>query len=536
MRLGTNSISTPYFGPRVFEDAQRCPALASIALMGRSPTPESHAESEGASAIVAAKMDGGGWMAAMTLLKALAYEGKTTSWASGTHAAQDLTALAMRRIPNLPAGVREFAVTTVEGLLEAQAETSEVLPFVPGFISRGYRGGTLHAGGVFLFAAGNVTQVWRLILGSGRSDRPQHDWALTAAYAVAESRRSDSGMAAHRVSVHEFHASDGSSDTIASWTLEEVEQRFTAELDPRLASMAHNLTVTPGAHCSSCRFVAACPAVPHTTGLLPGVPRQPQVTTVSPSDLKSFGVCPARYDLLSVQGLSRTLVASSTAMARGSTVDAWLTAAHSNPDAGRCAPPEVPLTDNLLAREPAVAATLETLADRPSQEYDDALNTVVAMLRQHESVCPVRDADPHSHATQRTHALLDLDTQILLVTRPDSEYTVQGTTTWRETKTRAAIRPRLALDVVQEDLAAGAYVLTLHAIEGTEACLEWEELSSEAGEVTVLLCDDTEMVDRARHIMAGAVADLLRDEPRQPRPGVACQSCAASRWCPAGGA
>jgi hypothetical protein len=531
MKLDTTSVSSPYFGPGVFDDAQRCPARASIALMGRSPARDEGAEATSVRPIVPAKMTGGGWLATMTLLKVLAREGSTALWVEGTHPITDLNALASDRIPELPAAVRDFAVDIVGGLLDAQAHTGLVLPYDPAFISRPYRGGTLHAGGVFIFAGADDTQVWRLTLGGARETEVRRNWALTAAYAVAESR--SAGVKSHRIAVHEFDAANVSSSHIGTWTAEGVEREFTVQADPRLAAMAHDLTVSPGAHCASCRFVAACPAVPQSTGMLPGVSRQPQVVAVSASDLRSFSSCPARYELLTVQGLARVPVAPTAAMARGSVVGAWLTAAHSSAPHLSCTPPIEPLSADTLATHGGVAKALQVVEDWLSFEGEGIHGDAAAMLGHHTSVCPAGEADAGSQVTQRTHVILDTDTQILLVTRPDSEYKLDGDTIWRETKTRAVTRPRDALYLVQEDLTAAAYVVHLASVAGPQACLEWEELTPEAAEVTVLLLDDSVLIDQARHVLAGAVADLLRDEVRAPNPGAPCAGCGAKRWCPA---
>jgi len=67
----------------------------------------------------------------------------------------------------------------------------------------------------------------------------------------------------------------------------------------------------------------------------------------------------------------------------------------------------------------------------------------------------------------------------------------------------------------------------------TPDVLEWEELSSDSQELTILPADDQELLNtaRARARVSAAVADLISDEAYPARPGVRCAGCAAKRWC-----
>jgi hypothetical protein len=76
--LTVGDSGSPWFGPRVFDDASMCPAKAAISLQGFGLP-------AGSSSEPLAKLSGGAWLAAANLLRELAQRGRTSAYATGKH-------------------------------------------------------------------------------------------------------------------------------------------------------------------------------------------------------------------------------------------------------------------------------------------------------------------------------------------------------------------------------------------------------------------------------------------------------------------
>jgi PD-(D/E)XK nuclease superfamily len=503
-RLAVGNPGGPWFGPRVFDDAPRCPAKAAVALRGHELPVGSRPEP-------LAKPTGGPWLAVAALLRELASRGPTSAYPAGQHPVTDLGQLAASLLAREGRPVREFGATAAETLLEVQAVTASAFDYYPAFIKMPFGSGEMHAGGAFAFRGpARDWQIWRLRMTTAQpASEMSRGWAITAAYCLAghlDRERQDPLQAA---GAFEAGAASGSVEHIGSWTRAELDTEFAALRTGTLRNMAMDLRVKAGSHCAGCTFVGNCPAAPRVEGLLQLVPRQPAVRKITATDLRKHADCARRYQLLSLQGLPGEAL-TGEALLRGQSLDTWLHANHLRGTA--CA---------------------EADAHRFLVETADELGT--AMARHHLGICPLADPDTSNGTlvAQTEVAALDAGSRVLLVARPDAIYQRGEAIVWRETKTRTALTPRTAQQLVETEIAAALYLTLLASgTSGPPDALEWEELAAGSHEFTVLPTDDRDLLEAARAHVSAAVADLLSDSTFPPRIGAGCADCAARPWCP----
>jgi PD-(D/E)XK nuclease superfamily len=502
--LAVGSPGGPWFGPRVFEDAARCPAKAAVALRGYELPPGSRPEP-------LAKLTGGAWLAAACLLKELASRGPTSAYPAGQHPVTDLGRLAASVLLREGKPVREFGVAAAEALLDAQAATAGAFDYYPAFIKMPFGPGEMHAGGAFAFTGpAGQWQIWRLRMTTAHpASDTSRGWAITAAYCLAGHLVREGQNPLRAVEAFELGATSGSAEHIGNWTRAELDAEFAALRTGTLRNMATDLRVKAGSHCANCTFVGNCPATRRIEGLLQLVPRQPTVRKITATDLRTHADCARRYQLLSLQGLPGEAL-TGEALLRGQSLDTWLHGNH-------------------------MRGTACTEADIQRYLLENADEPGAAMARRHLEICPLADPDTSNGTlvAQTDVAALDAGSRVLLVARPDAIYQRGGAMVWRETKTRTALTPHTAQQLIETEVAAALYLTLLASgASGPPDALEWEELAAGGHELTALLTDDKDLVEAARVHVSAAVADLLSDSTFPPRIGAGCAGCAARLWCP----
>jgi hypothetical protein len=500
--LMVGNAGRPWFGPRVFDDADLCPAKAAVALRNFGLPPGIIPER-------VPKFSGGAWLATANLLRALADAGPTSRYAVGRHAVTDLDRLAASVLPKESRPVQEFAAVAVDTLLEHQsAITSVSFDYYPEFIKMPFGTGEMHAGGAFAFRGpAGKWQVWRLRITAARpASEASRNWALIAAYCLSGHLDHEQLNQLEAVEAFEIGAGNGSFEQLGLWTRTALLAEFEALRKRRLRDMASDLLARPGSHCADCRFAGACPASPRIAGLLHLVPRQQAIRKVSATDLRTHADCARRYQLLSLHGLPGESL-TGEALLRGQLLDAWLQANHMR---------GIPCSEADVQQ--FLAETCDAVA--------------AAMAYRHLGICPLADPATSGLRVDTEAVALDATSRVMLVARPDAVYLRDTAVVWRETKTRTRLAPRPAEQLIETDVTAALYLVVLASGAcGTPDALEWEELSADSHELTVLPADDRDLLDAARAHLSAAVADLLSDDTYPPRPGVRCAGCAARRWC-----
>jgi hypothetical protein len=503
--LTVGQAGRPWFGPRVFDDALLCPAKAAVMLMDFTLPAGCRSEP-------LAKPSGGGWIAAAELLRELARLGPTSSYLTSLHTVTDLGKLAASLLPGESRSVREFAVTAAEAVLDAQASTAvEDFNYYPDFVKVPFGRGQMHAGGALPFKGpAGKWQIWRLRMTTARPvSEASRGWAIMAAYCLAGYLDSDGQGPLQSVDVFEVGAAGGQIERLGSWTRPAVIADFGTLQGRVLRNMAGDLRAHGGSHCTACVFVGNCPAAARVEGLLQHVRRQSTVRKVSATDLRTYADCARRYQLLTVNGLPGEQLTGESLL-RGEAVDAWLRVNHLRGSA--CAEEDV---------SPFLSATRDAVG--------------AAMAGHHLAICPLGDpaVTAGTLICQPDVAALDAASRTLLVARPDAVYNRGGAAVWRETKTRTAASSRDAMQLVETDITAALYLTLLASgVTGPPDALEWEELTADGGELTILPADDRDLVEAARARVSASVSDLLGDGAYPPRVGVGCSTCSPRRWCP----
>jgi PD-(D/E)XK nuclease superfamily len=500
--LPVGRAERPWFGPRVFDDAVRCPAKAASALRSWSLPWAQRPEPVG-------KLSEGAWLAAATLIRELAKRMRTSVYVANRDRILDLERLAVSVLPQQSIPVREFAVEAVESLLEAQASsTSCVFDFYPEFVKMPFGSGEMHAGGAFAFSGPEgAWQLWRMRMTRALpASEASGGWALVAARSLAGHLDAEGRAPLRSVEVFEAGAVSGPSVLLGTWGRQALLAEFEAVRAGKLREMALDLRIRPGSHCADCKFVGACPAAARIDGLLQFVPRQPTVRKVTATDLRAHAACARRYQLLMVEGLPGE-PANGEALLRGQHLDAWLS--HNHARGVRCSDADV---------------------ERFRAENGD--DRGASMASHHLGVCPLADPQCSAITVQTDVVALDSRSRTLLVGRPDAVYLRDTKAVWRETKTRTVLAAIDAQQLVETDVTAALYlVLLASGATGTPDALEWEELGVDRHEVTVLAADDEDLVEAARTRVSAAVADLLSDSVYPPRVGIGCAQCAVRGRC-----
>ena len=332
-------------------------------------------------------------------------------------------------------------------------------------------------------------------------------WATLAAHALAEQRQETGDPPPALIEVFEVGATGGGSTSLGRFDPTSLASAYVALHQDRLLPMVRNRGVSAGPHCASCTFVGRCPAAPTITGLLQTVPRQPALVKVTASDLRGHADCPHRYRLQTIDGLPRQGAGGSEAMWRGTSVDEWLTGNHRR-------------------GQQCTAADAQQLLD------DEGDLAAAAMATNHVDLCPLADRDTQDFLPQPYFGALDAKSRVLLVARPDATYTRDGATVWRETKTRTTMAVTDATTLVDTDLAAALYLTVLASgAAGIPDALEWEVLTANSKELTILPCDDPNLLDIARTRISAAVYDALTDPTYPPHVGPGCTECPVREWC-----
>ncbi|UWM48571.1 PD-(D/E)XK nuclease family protein [Streptomyces carpaticus] len=323
----------------------------------------------------------------------------------------------------------------------------------------------------------------------------------------------------HRVRVYVTGCTDGSSILLTESTVAEAEAKYARLTAPVLRRVIDGTERTPGSGCVDCAALTACTALPRAPGLL-GIPapRKPRRRrSVSASDLRAFGDCPAKYHLTRQLNLPSG-GPENEAIRRGRAVDAVLNERHAlrPPNGCRTLPPPEP--------EGAWADLADTTAA-----------TAAAMLEQHTVLCPLDGLPAHEEVSvQRQLTAYDPALDVVVIATPDLLYTEDGGWVWRETKTASSARyehrsplrgyPQLALAVLL--MAAG-----VPGGDPRRGKVELEILYEDDCAFHEIDPGLPEVVEEARDVIAGYARPWSQETAYRATPGRACSGCEALPWC-----
>lgn len=308
----------------------------------------------------------------------------------------------------------------------------------------------------------------------------------------------------------------------------EASKRFEGDAVPAFLSTATATGTRPGESCVDCKAIAGCTDLRRTPGLWGGPPTSVarKRRSVSAWDLRLYAECPAQYHLVRRLHLN-DLSGENEGARRGRVVDSWLGALHGERPGRGCR--------ERVAPDPGALRSQTGLDEASARE-------AAGMLAGHRLLCPLDglDADERVLVQHRVTAYVpELDVVVLAV--PDLVYTHRGRWIWRETKTSS--RPlweRDSLLRTYPQLALGVLLFHAGALgdDPRRSWVELEHLREGRGESRLERVDPgrVEIVDEARHVIAGLAQPLLEDTTYEPKTGRHCHGCLARTWCRPGSA
>ncbi|MBA0051365.1 PD-(D/E)XK nuclease family protein [Streptomyces sp. AJS327] len=402
-------------------------------------------------------------------------------------------------------------------------------------------------GRMYTSADGAVRDLWLPSLGRAKTSRPGAELGAVArvmAHGAPTPRRrardepptgaTDTSRSPALVRVFDVGCADGSVEPLLGAAPSfgegpvEARKRFEGDAVPAFLSIATATGTRPGESCVDCKAIAGCTDLKRTPSLWGG--RRPPVArkrrSVSAWDLRLYAECPAQYHLVRRLHLN-DLSGENEGARRGRFVDSWLDAHHGEQPVRGCRDRAAPNPDVL----------------RSETELDEAsAREATGMLAGHRLLCPLDGlgADERVLVQHRVTAYVpELDVVVLAV--PDLVYTHRGRWVWRETKTSS--RPlweRDSLLRTYPQLALGVLLFHAGALgdDPRRSWVELEHLREGHGESRLERIDPgrAEIVDEARHVIAGLAQPLLEDTTYEPRAGRHCHGCLARTWCRPGSA
>lgn len=380
-------------------------------------------------------------------------------------------------------------------------------------------------------ADGSVREIWLPSVNSVKEDRGDAEIAAAASVVLSGApararfgerytRTGRTGPVPRQVRVIAVGCGDGEVRVLADWDAHEVSRRYESLARPALKRMVGRADLNPGADCVGCEGLSGCPQPTRAPGLLqvptPARPRKRR--SVSASDLRVHGECPAQFHLTRVLHLKGG-EPENTAIRRGRAVDTVLNERHTVRTPRGCRdlpPPATPL--------PGLTA----------EESEPALR----MLDRHRAVCPLHGLPAGEQVlVQPRLTAYDPVADTVVIADPDLLYTDAGGWVWRETKTSSTPlwegRPLLE---TYPQLALAALLMAAGVPGGDprRSRIELEILYEHGSACEVIDPFDEPTLVQARSVVSRLAAPWAADESYDPVPGRHCAGCAALAWCDAG--
>ncbi|WP_243869734.1 PD-(D/E)XK nuclease family protein [Streptomyces liangshanensis] len=363
-------------------------------------------------------------------------------------------------------------------------------------------------------ADGSVCEL-RLPVNRLHSEPPPAAFVAVAALVLAEGVREP---LPERVRIIEFALLDGRTRVLADDTRDEALARYREHGPAALTAVLDTHEYRPGPVCVDCPFLASCPAVRKSTGLLgvasEGRPRR----TWSVTNGRNYRDCPARDHMRRLHLPAADSIERGSAAERGRAIHTYLADRHGRGDARPCTV-DVP------------AHWVPEGYDLPASERDLG----ATLLRRHAAVCPLqRIGDMTDVRVEPRVVRHDTAADILVLAVPDLLYRDNASWVWRETKTTAttpwAGRPLLER---YPQLALAVMLLARGDLGGEprRARVELEVLRPDGADLEII--DPFAPATRASagRIITALVAGWSGDDHYAPTPGRACRRCEVAQWC-----
>ncbi|WP_436775189.1 PD-(D/E)XK nuclease family protein [Yinghuangia sp. YIM S09857] len=318
-----------------------------------------------------------------------------------------------------------------------------------------------------------------------------------------------------------FGCGDGSVEVLADSDADQARRAFDRDAKSVLTDVVDARTRTPGSTCVSCEGLATCHELPSRPGIL-GVAAPERTAerirrSVSVSDLRAHGECPARHHLTRVLHLKDTKP-EHPAIRRGRAVDAWLNQCH--------------------AATPREACTVLDLPDLLPGLTSEETPAALRMLEHHRAHCPLHRLGKSERVRVQPRVTVhDPVVDVVVIADPDLLYTDQGGWVWRETKT-ASSRPWEGRDFLETypQLALAVLLLECGVLGGDlrRSRIELEVLYEHTSTLQEVDPADPRTVADARQVVAAMAVPWAVDETYEAKPGRWCGGCEAQRWCAPG--
>jgi hypothetical protein len=285
-------------------------------------------------------------------------------------------------------------------------------------------------------------------------------------------------------------------------TLEDVVDRF---------------VYRPGSACVSCAYAALCPGLPRAPGLLGVDDRRHARRSWSPTNGRTYRICPARDFIRRIKLPAEWGIEHSAAADRGRAVHDYLARRHATP-APQCCTADIP----------------SDWADGTYPLPEDELTLGRRLLGHHSSICPLRRARVGSLQVEPSLTFYDEDANVIVITRPDLLYQDGGSWVWREVKTRTKRRTGRLLDE-NPQLALAVLMIGGNLLGGSRerSRVELELLYPDGADLEIIDPFTPSVMAAARAVVTEHVNPWHADTRALPHPGDACATCEVARWCTA---
>jgi hypothetical protein len=384
-------------------------------------------------------------------------------------------------------------------------------------------------------ADGSVREIWLPSVNSVKDDRGAPEIAAAASVVLSGvpakagfgrpyTRTGRPGPVPRQVRVIAVGCGDSEVRVLADWDAHEVSRRYESLAQPVLKRVVDRAELNPGADCVGCEGLSGCPQPARVPGLLqlptPASPRKRR--SVSVSDLRAHGKCPAQFHLTRVLHL-KGAESEKAAIRRGRAVDAVLNERHDERRTAR--------TPRGCRDLPPPAAPLPRLS---AEESGPALQ----MLDRHRAVCPLHGLPPEEQVlVQPRLTAYDPVADTVIIADPDLLYTDAGGWVWRETKTSSTPlwegRPLLE-SYPQLALAALLMAAGIPGGDRRRSRIELEILYEHGSACEVIDPFDEPTLTQARSVVSRLAGPWAADESYAPAPGRHCGGCEVLSWCDAG--